>query len=727
MRWKSRFSKTEAVNILLFLGVTAVGSYALFREGRVTSASDEIKIGTILDKQGVVEMRTGRAQGWIPASVSSNVYDQSSIYTQAASSASVQLKGSVVQIEEKTLVQIRDPQQRPELFMDFGSLQFSSKTSDKVILNVGGERLELTLDGSAVKVTNDKKTGLKVVSLSGKSRVVSRSGKKLELEAGQALNLETPIRQIAEAVPSKDGSVDPKPDPEIIFSLKSSYVQDQTFSRRPSLKVTLNSKMSFWFFESSTDGIHWSQVGGDEMIPASPGFYQVRLRGRLSGHEKEVISKVTKWNLELPHFVLRQPADLPQEILLDPTKEDSRNFLADLKVAPVTMEFKTSEGKIQSKKMDGFFGASHWPLGAEAYRVESLKDSAFKLDPQFIRVRFHVVEPRPARKGKTLSLKEIRLRQYYYEAEVLEDQRALKIVNGKIDPACAVDCTVKVRYRSFENPSWASQGTEIFWKAPSAVPSRRIAAAPIEASSALKMDLITEKIRVKEPWVYEFGGGGNYLNMTTSSSLTNATTSGVSGPTIFLSAEKQNDHLNYKASLLSVGSKMQITSQGQSTTQDLSWRSFWAGVSTPGFWLFQRMEYGLSYQNIPFFYQDTSGVGQFDSASVVAATAGFNSIFEMGPKSALQWDQRLLVPLSSGVTNQATDFKSKFGVEGTISYFRCLENQWAVGASWLGQLTQASFNLPANGSLQADSLSSSMLNSNFQLRLQYGLCHFARR
>ena len=703
------------INTFFFSLIAVAGGYFLYSSFHQKNSEQALEIGQVVDQSGTVQMRQNRAQGWISADKNSPIYDKTSVFTENASHASIRVRDTIVEIDEKTLVQVLDPRNKTELTMDFGSLKLSSKKDEQIILNVGGERLKISLKSSTVKIQREKKTGsLKVTGGAGLVRIESDHRRSFDIALGQEIHLDPPVAAMA-ANPSEEMHVE---TPSLKIHFDSSYVHDETFTHRPSLKLSVLSEIKEARYEVSSDGTTWEDLKGADFVPEREGTYWMRAHGTFAGGG-EAVSAPGPWTPKAEHFQFRQPKLSEKHFILDPTKIQKKNLFVFYKVKPELLSVRTVDKTIPLKVGEDFTLADV-PAGTKSLRLVSAQGSTFGFEDKEIPLEIDIPAPRAVYAQGVVTLRPIQVSQFRYESFVEETQEVLPVQAGRsIEPDCKKDCTLKIRYRSHLNPDWASAETTVHIKA-KVSPPRALAG---EDLSPLKQT----RVRVKQPWIFELGLGGNYLNMNTTSSLTSASTSGFSGPSLFVSAERQFDENSFKASLLNVHTQMKTSSNGISSEQSLDWRSVWAGASTPGLWIFPRLEYGLSYQDVPLFYQNSNGVGQFETGSILSASLGFNSSFGFGEDDILLWDQRLLIPLSGNAKGAIESFKPKFGIDGALTYYHCLRNQWAIGASWLGQYSQVDFKLPQGNGLLADSPTSTMLNSNFQVRMQYGLCNFEKK
>lgn len=723
-KWMSRLPRLVTggtLNILIFSALTLGGAF-LFRHSlnRDVQKSQE-EIGRIIEKSGNVTVKTGKTQGWLPAQDLNPVYNKTSVYTAAASQAAVQVRDTVIRIDEKTLIQLIDPQKKTELFMDFGGLHLSAKKKEEVILNVGGDRIKVSLNASTVRIKREKKSRtLKIESVTGQVKIESATKPAAIVAEGEALSLDIK--------PTETAPAEPQPEPVAVEKLKlnfeSTYSQDDVFSRRPTLNMTVPSDVRDAKFEFSEDGQEWRPLENGRFSPDKEGDYLVRARGFYrDGSESE--TEPAPWNPKFEHFQLRQPSLRKQAFKVDPTAKPRnkilfRDFPGEIKA----LEFRVQSGRIVKVPVNGEFPAAMAPAGTEAVRLAE-STLPFALDPNWTDLQIRVTKPSVAHKNGIISVRPIRLEQYFYEGVIEEEDRALELnQNYRAEADCAAACTVAVRFKSHLNPQWSSQVTRIKIQAPPpAPPIREMAAteAPNEVATE-RLQLEPLKQQTSAPWVFEAGIGGNYINMATSSALTSATSSGFSGPGIFASGERQLEDYSLKASYLGIFTKMKNVSSTSTTTQNLAWQSVWAGITQPGAWWLKKFEYGVTYQQMPLFYQSSDGGGEFQNASTLGATVGFNTSFSMGQSGKIVWDQRLLIPALSNGGGSVTSFSPRFGIEGNLSYYHCIANNWALGGSWLGQYMNARFSLREEPGLQAESPTTSMFNSNFQIRLQYGLC-----
>lgn len=721
MKSPRKASTGGVLNILIFSALTFGGAYLFHFSFSQKENGTQEEIGRVIEESGNVTIKAGKAQGWFPARQLDPVYDKTSIFTGATSRAAVQVRNTLIHVDEKTLIQIIDPMRKTELIMDFGGLRLSAKQKEQVILNIAGERIRISLEASSVKIKRDKKSRVvKIESESGPVKVESVShpeetlsqGKTLELAiaAQNEPNIEEPPVQ---AAPEK---------PKLQLNYQSEYTNDEVFSRRPRLNVAVLSDVRDAKFEVSEDGHEWKPVEDGKFIPPHEGEFLVRAHGIFAdGQEAE--TEPAPWSPKSEHFQLRQPALRKNSFALDPTdKPRNKNLFQEFPAATKAVEFRLESTQTVKLASNGKFSAEQIPAGAKSVRVTSL-DLPFAVDPKWAPIDLSVAKPHAFSENGLITVRPIRLDQYYYEAVVEGEGRTVEFNDrNKADPACASSCTVAVRFKSHLNPQWSSDATRIKIK-PSPPPLLRALAAETPNEVAVeKLKLTPIEYKSTAPWVFEAGVGGNYLNMSTTSSLTNATSSGFSGPGLFASGEHQMENYNLKASYLGIFTKMKNVSATGTTEQNLAWQSVWAGASQSGWGFLKRFEYGATYQQMPLFYQNASNEGQFQNANMIAGTIGFNTGWGLGQKGHIVWDQRVMIPFVAKSSGTISSFSPKFGVEGNLTYYHCIANNWAVGGSWLGQYLNAKFSLREEPGLQAESPSTSMFNSNFQLRLQYGLC-----
>lgn len=719
MKWPLRISPGGFFNILIFSVLTLGGAYLFHISANHNSRDSQEEIGRVVEKAGQVTIKPGKAQGWQPARDLNPVYDKTSLFTAASSRASIQVRNTMIQVDEKTLIQIIDPMKKTELMMDFGGLRLSAKQKEQVILNVAGERIRVSLDASTVRIKREKKShAVKIESVSGPVTVESISHPEEVLAAGKSVNLEIQSQDVRNIEDPPQTEVE---KPKLKLSFQSDYTSDEIFLRRPALHAAILSDVRDARIEIRDPNGDWTTYENGKFIPEREGEYMVRAHGTFAdGQEAE--TEPAPWNPKNEHFQLRQPVPRKTAFKVDPSeKPRNKNLFREFPSKTKHVEFRLDSSQVIKLPAEGRFPAELIPAGAQMVRVSEL-DLPFTVDSAWSPLKLTVTKPRAQLVDGLVVVPPIHLDQYYYEAIVEQDGRSLEFNRRhQADPECSAACTIKVRYKSHLNPQWSSAETKLKIKTTPAS-LRALAAELLNEVPVEKLKLPPVEFKSAAPWIFEAGGGGNYLNMSTTSSLTNATSSGFSGPGIFASGEHQREKYNFKASYLGIFTKMTNVSSTGTTTQNLAWQSVWAGASQPGFGFLKRIEYGATFQQMPLFYQNAAGDGQFQNGNTFAGTIGFNTSYGLGPQGRLVWDQRLLIPFMSRSSGTISSFSPKFGVEGNLSYYHCLSNKWALGGSWLGQFWNARFSLREEPGLQAESPTTSMFNSNFQIRLQYGLC-----
>lgn len=176
---RKRFSY-GSLNILFFSTLAVVGFYLLLMSDG-EEKGDLVQVGRVVMEKGSVQIRKSRFSGWSTANENTPVYDRTTLYTRSKSEVKLQLRDSEVRIGENTLVQIVDPNRSNEINMDFGDVIVAGKKNEEVVINVGGERVRLKLNGGVAKVHHDsthKKTVVEAVS--GEVEVRSSSNKVVQ-------------------------------------------------------------------------------------------------------------------------------------------------------------------------------------------------------------------------------------------------------------------------------------------------------------------------------------------------------------------------------------------------------------------------------------------------------------------------------------------------------------------------------------------------------------------
>lgn len=685
------------------------------------TSSSEQSVGKILEQNGNVQMRRSRYTDWKRANNDSPVFDRTTLFTDKNSKVAFSVRDTKVQLDEKTLVQVEDPRRQTALTMDFGVLRLNSAKKENVILNVGGERIQVGLNDSDVMIHRDK---------AGHTRIESRHGKVVVKmrDREQVVDEATPLSMLTSAVPAP---METPPEAahtssSINLNFESQYTEDERFVRRPLLHLQASGNQVSDIRYEVLDGQNWVPLKSDKFIPNEAGEYSLRAVGNNPNGEP-VYSPPAPWKVGPEHFALHQPVLETKQFTIDPLKKAKTVALFGNSQV-TTVEIRTKgQTELQTIANEQALTLADLPLDTEWMRVRAANGETHGFENSWQNISITTPAPKVSFKSGQFQLAKIVNPQFSYEGRVVESSLPLDLESRHppIPQGCQTGCTVSFRYKNDHSPNWRSEETRVHVPGVVAPPTiRRMASEdkePFDKTLTLKTPEYAGLRQDAAPWDMEFGVGGNYLIMQTDSSTTNSKISGLSGPTIFLQGEKRFGSWGVKLAALDVQSKLNVSNNGTQQSHNVQWQSFFAGATSPGWWVFRRLEYGLSYEGVPLLYEGVTG-SQITNGQMLAATLGFNSKFSLGDRDYLAWDQRLLIPFYGSAGSGTSSFNPEFGIDGTLSYYHCLKHNWGIGISWFGQYTMARFAVPAGASLLAETDSINMLNSNLQFRVSYGVC-----
>jgi|GEM_PF-6594384 len=718
----SRAAFGKAANILVFAAIMGVGFYLLSKSMQNDTSSSEPSIGKILEQNGNVQMRRSRYTDWKKANNETPVFDRTTLFTDKNSKVAFSVRGTKVQLDEKTLVQIEDPKRQTALTMDFGVLRLNSSKRENVILNVGGERIQVGLNDSDVTIQRDR---------AGHTRIESHRGKTIVKLKGreQVVDEATPLSMLTSSVPAPietPPEVVHPPTASINMNYESQYTEDERFVRRPQLHLQASGSDVSNIRYEVLEGQSWKPLQSDKFVPNEPGEYSLRAVGTSSSGEA-VYSPPDPWKVGPEHFALHQPQLETKEFTIDPLKKPKVVSLFD-KAEVTAVEIRAKDQtELQTIAHEPSVSLGDLPLDTEWMRVRAANGETHGFENSWQKIDISTPAPKVSFKSGQFQMAKILNPQFTYEGRVVESSDVLDLASRHpaIPTACQSGCTVSFRYKNDHSPNWRSEETIVSVPGLVAPPTiRRMASedtTPFDKTLTLKSPENSGLRSDVAPWDIEFGLGGNYLVLQTDSPTTNSKISGLSGPTIFLQGEKRFGTWGVKLAVLDVNSKVNVSNNGTQQSHNVQWQSFFAGATGPGWWIFRRLEYGLSYEGIPLLYEGVAG-SEISNGQMLAATLGFNSKFSLGGRDYLAWDQRLLIPFYGSAGSGASSLNPEFGLDGTLSYYHCLKHQWGIGISWFGQYTMARFSVPAGASLLAETDSINMLNSNLQFRVTYGVC-----
>jgi hypothetical protein len=190
MRALNRFSKTEKKILMASIAVLLALSYLLYDDSLLypqKTRGDEKSVGSLTSLENDVRRKSITDFVWIPGTKKDEIYNQDSIFTGDQSKASVQLAdGSVIQIQENSLVNINVRNGQMQLDLRFGQLTGNGNSS----IHVKTDTDEYTIDGKSgsFEVNRSSSGALDVHVLSGKAEIKGKKGRQ-DLKTNESLQI----------------------------------------------------------------------------------------------------------------------------------------------------------------------------------------------------------------------------------------------------------------------------------------------------------------------------------------------------------------------------------------------------------------------------------------------------------------------------------------------------------------------------------------------------------
>lgn len=190
MEDKKRFSDKRNLILCLLIALLGLGGY-LSLSRRQHADQLEKPAGKVLQSTGEVQMRREIFQNWRSATKDSPLFNNSTVYTQAASEAVLRLHEVEVRLGEKTLIQIVEPEKKDEVWMDFGSFVVSAQEKRALTLKVGGKTMRLGFEKAQLQVLRSEEGLTEIRSLQGRIEL-EIDGKIQTVEAQSSLHFDLP-------------------------------------------------------------------------------------------------------------------------------------------------------------------------------------------------------------------------------------------------------------------------------------------------------------------------------------------------------------------------------------------------------------------------------------------------------------------------------------------------------------------------------------------------------
>lgn len=182
-----RFSRTDKIILQGSIVILIVLSYLLYDDSLITpkNTSQEAMIGTLTSTDRDVRRKTSDNFIWLPGNKKDEIHNNDSIFTGSGSQAQIRLNdGSVLQIQENSLVNLNLKNGQMELDLRFGQFRGDGRTPLRV--KTGAE--EYTIQGQDAKfeINRAKNGEMDVKILSGKVEITGKSGKQ-KLSSNESL------------------------------------------------------------------------------------------------------------------------------------------------------------------------------------------------------------------------------------------------------------------------------------------------------------------------------------------------------------------------------------------------------------------------------------------------------------------------------------------------------------------------------------------------------------